>query len=258
MKKLFVFLFMVCSILQAFELEFEGDYEWGITLLMEHLHNESTYDCTGDGKPEMVFNGLQGDNRCFKVVNPVNQYETIFEYQADTWDCSFIGFADVIGGFSKEMILRSEYSILAIDMVTGEVNNLDLDYPAWTIVLYDIDGDLKDEIIISRYPEPVQIWGSNNNSTGNKEYLNPCNLKQNYPNPFNVATTITYEVSETGFCNLSVYNVKGQLVETLVSNVITAGKHSVFWDPSGLSSGEYYYQLSVNGKRSAKKAVLIK
>jgi len=85
------------------------------------------------------------------------------------------------------------------------------------------------------------------------------NLYQNYPNPFNPTTTIHYDLKNSGFIDLKVYNVKGQLVETLVNRELKAGKHSAVWNTKGFSSGQYFYQISVNGKAvQIKKATCLK
>lgn len=88
-------------------------------------------------------------------------------------------------------------------------------------------------------------------------------LKQNYPNPFNPTTTISFDMKSAGKANLAVYNVKGQLVKTLVNDNLTAGSHSILWN--GLdnnnkqaSSGVYFYKLSTNNHNEMKKMVLVK
>ncbi|MCF7824708.1 MAG: T9SS type A sorting domain-containing protein [Candidatus Marinimicrobia bacterium] len=83
-------------------------------------------------------------------------------------------------------------------------------------------------------------------------------LKQNFPNPFNPSTTIAYELHQDGLVNLTVFDVKGREVATLVNEQLTAGNHVASFDGSNLSSGLYIYQLSFNGQVSAKNMMLIK
>jgi len=83
-------------------------------------------------------------------------------------------------------------------------------------------------------------------------------LAQNYPNPFNPSTTINYTIENAGAVNLSVYNLMGQRVATLVSEAKTAGTHSVRWNAAGAASGMYYYRLEVNGQSITRKMTLIK
>ena len=86
----------------------------------------------------------------------------------------------------------------------------------------------------------------------------------NFPNPFNPSTTISFSIPEECNIELSIYNIKGQKVKTLVKEKFESGKHSVIWfgkDNSNkkCSSGIYFYQLKVNGKsRAIKKCLLLK
>jgi len=83
-------------------------------------------------------------------------------------------------------------------------------------------------------------------------------LSQNYPNPFNPTTAISYRLSAVSEVELSVYNVLGEKVTTLVSESQRAGTYSVEWDASGLASGIYYYELRTENFRDVKKMILIK
>jgi hypothetical protein len=83
-------------------------------------------------------------------------------------------------------------------------------------------------------------------------------LSQNYPNPFNPTTTINYELPITNYVHLSVYNLVGQKVATLVSERKQAGHHQVEWDASGFASGVYYYRIQAGEFVDFKKMILIK
>jgi hypothetical protein len=84
-------------------------------------------------------------------------------------------------------------------------------------------------------------------------------LHQNYPNPFNPVTSIGFELEHDARVNLSVFNVMGQSVASLVSGVrMPAGQHGVTFDGQGLASGVYLYVLEVNGAAMARRMVLLK
>ena len=73
-------------------------------------------------------------------------------------------------------------------------------------------------------------------------------LNQNYPNPFTPSTTIEYHLSRPGNVELSVYDMQGRLVRTLVDEPMQTGTHPVRWDANGLASGTYLFRLVVDGK----------
>jgi photosystem II stability/assembly factor-like uncharacterized protein len=83
-------------------------------------------------------------------------------------------------------------------------------------------------------------------------------LEQNYPNPFNPATFINYQLPNASHVRLSVYNMLGQEVTTLVNEIEQAGAQSVRFDASNLPSGVYLYRLQAGTYTSVKKLVLIR
>ena len=83
-------------------------------------------------------------------------------------------------------------------------------------------------------------------------------LEQNYPNPFNPSTTIRYTIPETEKVVLTVYNILGQQVATLVNEVQNPGAHQVMFDAAQLSSGVYLYRLTTGDHTSVKKMLFVK
>jgi len=89
-------------------------------------------------------------------------------------------------------------------------------------------------------------------------------LKRNYPNPFNPSTTIEFSIQNDSNVELSIFNIQGQKIKTLVNEHMGGGYHSVIWngdDKSNkpVSSGVYLYKLNINDKtETAKKCLLLK
>lgn len=83
-------------------------------------------------------------------------------------------------------------------------------------------------------------------------------LQQNYPNPFNPITRIEYSIPKDGSVNLTVYNILGQKVKTLVNENMKEGKYEVRFDASSLASGVYYYRLESGDNILLKKMILLK
>ncbi|MCK5547382.1 MAG: T9SS type A sorting domain-containing protein, partial [Thermoplasmata archaeon] len=84
----------------------------------------------------------------------------------------------------------------------------------------------------------------------------------NYPNPFNPATTISFTVPEKAHATLSIFNIEGKLVKTLVNNTLEEGYKQTTWDGTdshgnAVSSGVYFYRLRAGGKALTRKMVVI-
>ncbi len=83
-------------------------------------------------------------------------------------------------------------------------------------------------------------------------------LSQNYPNPFNPSTNISFSIPQSGKVELTIFNVLGQKVHTLVDGSLNAGSHFVTFDASGLTSGVYFYRLIAGNNVATQKMLLMK
>jgi hypothetical protein len=83
-------------------------------------------------------------------------------------------------------------------------------------------------------------------------------ISQNYPNPFNAATVIKYAVTTPGDVELSVYNVLGQKVETLIKGHHDAGEYSITWNANHVPSGVYFAKIESSERGQSVKMVLLK
>jgi hypothetical protein len=100
--------------------------------------------------------------------------------------------------------------------------------------------------------EPVNIKGLAEINPGK------WNLAQNYPNPFNPVTTLSYQIPKAAKVTLSIYNIRGQLVKTLVNKNQIAGSYSIIWNANGLSSGIYFYKIKAEDFTEIKKCLIVK
>ena len=84
-------------------------------------------------------------------------------------------------------------------------------------------------------------------------------LFQNYPNPFNPVTKIRFHLPQQGLVKINVYNILGELVEQLLNNELSAGKHEVIFNGYNFASGVYIYSIDVQDSfLEVKKMVLLK
>ena len=117
--------------------------------------------------------------------------------------------------------------------------------------------DYMNYVYIGRYENDMESLSTDGG--GEKEIL-PAQfvLQQNYPNPFNPVTKISYSIDKGAEVNLKLYDVRGGLVETLLSKRVQAGSHDHVLNASHLSSGVYFYTMTVNNVSQTKKLILMK
>jgi predicted extracellular nuclease len=86
-------------------------------------------------------------------------------------------------------------------------------------------------------------------------------LDQNYPNPFNPSTTINFTLAKEGYVNISVYDLNGKRIKTLIDKNMQSGNYTIAWDArnefnTSLASGKYYYTISIDNKIMATRSML--
>ena len=119
--------------------------------------------------------------------------------------------------------------------------------------LFDFDGELLDAISVF-----------DNSSVAIKRIDNfSLNNIYNYPNPFNPITTLEYDLPEDAVVNITIYDMMGRVVNTLVNGSQTAGYKSIQWDATNnlgdpVSAGLYIYTIQAGEFRQTKKMVLLK
>jgi hypothetical protein len=82
-------------------------------------------------------------------------------------------------------------------------------------------------------------------------------LSQNYPNPFNAQTLINFSLLKESDVTFGIYNIAGQLVD-VISGHFNAGGNSIAWDASKISSGVYFYKMTVGDLSETRRMVLVK
>ncbi len=116
------------------------------------------------------------------------------------------------------------------------------------LVIHDLDGYLT-------LAKIVKVTG-----IAEDQKVIPCDfeLKQNFPNPFNPFTNISYKIPFSDLVMINVYDVSGNLIKTLVNEIVDAGNHTVHFDASELPSGVYFYKIHTSNFVEAKKMVFLK
>lgn len=115
----------------------------------------------------------------------------------------------------------------------------------------NLDGWYVDDICIVGYDGSTGV-------TGNEETPFTYELRQNYPNPFNPSTTISYSIPRDQIVSLKVYDLLGREVSEIVNSLQKAGRYTVTFDGSKLSSGVYYYKIQAESFTETRRMVLVK
>ncbi len=135
------------------------------------------------------------------------------------------------------------------------------------IAYYEYEGDILIDLSEEEYYDVAPDMGAfEYGFTGITEEISTINNYHlsNYPNPFNPSTTISFSILNDSKINLSIYNIKGQVVKTLIDENLDRDYYNINWNGNNkknesVSSGVYFYKLNVNGKtKSVKKCILMK
>ena len=136
------------------------------------------------------------------------------------------------------------------------INNLEMGTYYWSVQA--LDNNFEGSVFANEVSFEITTVGlsevqANNNS----------NELSNYPNPFSGSTTITFDIMESAFVSIEIYNTEGQLIKSLVNTNKDAGNYSIKWDGSSafgesLPSALYYFLLKKNGTISSKHKCLLK
>ena len=118
--------------------------------------------------------------------------------------------------------------------------------------LFDYDGDLSIESMI------ISDWYGSDVHSISQVVVDEYALESAYPNPFNPVTNFSYSIAEDGDVVLAIYNLHGQVLETLVNDYIVAGKYSVTWNADRYSSGVYFVHIISGEFMDTQKLMLVK
>jgi len=208
-----------------------------------------------EASSQQVVDPTTGEITKFQLSgNPINNQGWL--YTSHEWSSGEAGFVTFTGPFT---LAPKDTQWIMFALIPAEGNNamesvkllkekaallrsLPYDTLAYGTTAYKLHYVDSTNIADTVYPKPPIVF----------------TLYQNYPNPFNAGTNIKFSLKETGPVSLSVYNILGEKVSTILDEQKSAGEHSVQFNPKGLSSGVYFYQLKTGNSIQNKKMVLLK
>ena len=164
--------------------------------------------------------------------------------------------------FLQSQTINSSFATIQIIDVIEQMYDLETDSltGSWRIEISNVEPGANEN-----QNGPYQLTFINENILNVFDSNLPKNfiLKQNYPNPFNPITSLRYDLPEDGLVNITIYDMMGKIVKTLVNSSQTAGYKSVQWNATNdrnesVSAGLYLYTIQAGEFRQTKKMLLLK
>jgi hypothetical protein len=200
-----------------------GVSEWGN--ISKHFSGTRTFTCDGYGT----------------IILPIGTFNNVLRIKTvdDVYDTTFSG--GIVVGTSHEVVTYHQwfragfkFPVFSIVEITPSQN------PAWKLV------------VIEQKNIPIGIIKLSNNIPIKHR------LYENYPNPFNSQTKIKFDISTKLFVRITIYEVNGRMIETLVNDTLSAGTYTAVWDAGSYASGIYFCKIEAESFVSTQKMVLIK
>ena len=274
--------FMTTGGLQGsvFVCENTGDNSYALTyqdsVPFVNLYRVTTGDVDGDGKPEFFAVATQGSGQWALIyeADSNNHYSTkllIHFLSGSSIDFPTYLTADIDGDGHLELLTTSGSSIFIFK------SDADNSYRLWYykhedrlngVQVYDFNRDGRMDLVISK--DGVDSLGylkyysdlylATPLMSVAEQISKPLNVRllPSHPNPFNSSTIISYVISVTEHVKVTIFDLLGRQVSTLLDGVQNPGNHSVHWDASGLATGMYLCRLQVGGVSFSNKLLLIR
>ena len=216
--------------LGEFELPPGGCSGTGLCVAFKDVHADSTA-CLGEGlllDLRRYYSPAQVDT--YRIVYNFLNYPVVFRWSSSigTWYDS-VKIFDELGG-----------AVLSVNM--AEADSMTMQAPLVSTLL-------------------IVAWGPRVTSTSAEEIVQhprEMQLRQNYPNPFNPRTVIRYSLPEPGNVKLSVFNVTGSEIASLVNSWQQEGAYEVAWEAREQPSGTYYCRLQTPHRTETRTMLLLK
>ena len=160
-----------------------------------------------------------------------------------------------------ELMLSGDYTI--------ENNNLPSGWEFYhkdgKVLMYSLDGSKLDNSKLFEYTGDLTItssivadWYGSDIVINNFILPDKYNLSNAYPNPFNPITNFSFTLPEDGHVSVEVFNLKGQLIDSIYNGFINAGEYHFTWNAEGIVSGTYFLNMNAGSYHDVQKVVLMK
>jgi hypothetical protein len=224
--------------------------------------------------PSIVSNGNQGAFVVWQDFRGGNDFDIVTYGFNTALPVELASFSSLVNGRDVKMkwVTVSELNNTGFDIERKSLNDV------WTKIGFAAGNGTVNTLTEYNFEDKNLQTGKYSyrlkqiDYNGNYEYHNltnlvdigtpsKFNLLQNYPNPFNPVTQINFEIPVDAMVNITVFDMSGREVKTLVNEMRTAGFYTVQFNASGISSGLYFYRITTNGNEKftmTKKLMVIK
>lgn len=227
------------------QLEYDTTYYWRVKTI-----NESG---ESDWSEAWSFTTIIANPDMVELVLPINEDLVPIDNPFFEWTSS-----EIADSYYFQLTQDEQFESVDFDTTLSEPDTsftlpqiLDEEQYFWRVRAENESGT-------SDWSEAFWFTGNGGLSLEEESLPTEFTLNQNYPNPFNPSTQIRYGIPQAAEVELSVFNMLGQKVATLVSKKQSAGWHTATFNASGLSSGFYIYRIQAGEFVSTKKLMLIK
>jgi hypothetical protein len=246
------------------------DYDVGDRPLCVH-----SGDIDGDSDVDLVTADFNDDSITVLYNDGTAVFDSTYRFGAGNGPIS-LWVADYDDSDSVDVAVAnySDYNILVLlnqgdGTLAGDTTYATGTKP-YALLGGDLDADADIDLLVANYSSNNVGWLKNTTTLvvsaddeAGEVLPSQYSLEQNYPNPFNPTTTINYSVPEQADVEITVYNLIGQRVNTLVDEEKAAGNYSATWDGKDdngkpVSSGVYFYRLKAGNVSETRKMMLLK
>jgi endonuclease I len=214
--------------------------------------NETVLEITGRGgefavtyRPSRVRFNLDDVQDVYRTFSVVNTGETVFTLDNVAPNSRFYSY----GVF----FTQAEFPVI---MMPGDSVRFELELDFTSFSSQNVDTIF---VMIDGAKQPYALIDATSAVSVSEDMVpKKLALHQNYPNPFNPSTRISFDITSAQFVTLEVFSITGQRVGVLVNNTLSAGRHMVTFDATGLASGLYLYRLTTPSGTLTRKLMLMK
>ncbi len=186
---------------------------------------------------ERIVTSLPSDVYAYNSISENNNILTIANFRSENKSSSIL--AGDLPVSTKYLTNLIDGSVIDVQSVGGSI---DIDLEAYQAKVFYLG-----EVPVSVAQEDVENL-----------IIDEFKLNQNYPNPFNPSTRISFQIPNSEFVTLKIYDILGREVKTLVNEEMEKGKYDYDFNASAFSSGIYFYRLKAGSFVDTKKIILMK